>query len=256
MERYNEQHQKNSVPLAGRQIATSLMISKDYRSNILWDGVLDKRIKNWFQDRYGSRAQAMIKLDKGVVEINDDIYQVVYPLIFGSARVYPMTFIQDLTESARRQLGDDAEDTLCKKLLNNLQAYQGIGRLGRECWINIDTSVELMLREQPEWGLAKWESMQAVEKTLKKYIDIKGGAYPYNHNLKELAKIAYGLGLKEIPEALLNSATCSATARYGEISERLHPVYRFPKCPMPLKAKDIFSCIFQNMGILRSKGIT
>lgn len=36
------------------------------------------------------------------------------------------------------------------------------------------------------------------------------------------------------------------------LSERLYQVYRFPKCPMPLKAKDIFSCIFQNMGISRS----
>jgi len=80
---------------------------------------------------------------------------------------------------------------------------------------DIDASVTHIFSNPPQYGLSKWSSLQATEKIIKAYIEEKNNNFPFSHDLKKLAGEAKDLGLRGIPDSLLDLIQCSAGVRYG-----------------------------------------
>jgi HEPN domain-containing protein len=83
-----------------------------------------------------------------------------------------------------------------------------------EARADLRESVEHMFRNEAQFGLSKWASLQAVEKFLKAYIQQQGTTPEPIHILKQLAGTAESLGLRPIPRKVLALAQCSPAARY------------------------------------------
>ena len=82
---------------------------------------------------------------------------------------------------------------------------------------NLTNAVELLFSTPPQYGLSKWESLQAAEKVLKAFISAKGAKFKFTHILEDLALRAELLGLPLIPRAELRDIQCSPQVRYGDI---------------------------------------
>lgn len=80
---------------------------------------------------------------------------------------------------------------------------------------DLQASVTLLVSKPPQYGLSKWEALQATEKFLKALITKKGGTYKFVHDLNGLASNAESLGHPAIPRSGLAKIQCPAGVRYG-----------------------------------------
>lgn len=77
-----------------------------------------------------------------------------------------------------------------------------------------DAVVNHLIGQNADYGLAKWSSMQAVEKVLKYAIESKGIEYGRIHDIYKLSEQVKTLGIDPPSEILLNKVTCSPGIRY------------------------------------------
>ena len=87
--------------------------------------------------------------------------------------------------------------------------------LVRLALIDLDTAVQHLSNERGDRGLARWSSLQAVEKMLKGYIALRNATFKRSHDPGRLTDQAEGLGLPSIARPWLAMVQCSAGARYG-----------------------------------------
>jgi hypothetical protein len=208
---------------------------------------LSKRINQWYKDRYGER----LKVDPCsyiAVMIREDLYKMRLSYFVGQlefiCRPYlmgadlgprmrtdrkPITVnildtIDGLTQNYAQSLRDEELRELAYRYVMGLHAIE-LMKVGAqhftllpEARANMGNAVELMLSTPPQYGLSKWESLQAAEKVLKAFISEHGAKFKFTHVLEDLALSAELLGLPLISRAELREIQCSPQVRYGAIS--------------------------------------
>ena len=86
---------------------------------------------------------------------------------------------------------------------------------GPQAWTDLEASVDCILRRPPEYGVSRWNSLQAVEKFLKTYLQEKRRPFPKSHDLHKLAALANDVGYGGLVPAMSNAVQCGAGVRYG-----------------------------------------
>ena len=88
-------------------------------------------------------------------------------------------------------------------------------------------------------GLAKWSALQATEKSLKGYLQLRTKNFPHGHDLTRVASTAIGHGLPSAVLGWLGQIQCSAGVRYGQ------PV---------VSQDDAFAAHYASLYVLRTVG--
>lgn len=212
---------------------------------------LAAHINKWYDDHYGDRLKIHHGPGSAVLLIRGDPWKIIFPRLYGavtlacdpdleryrnsprvsvgkSPRIYcnvlncieglPERLAKTLTEAERREIINFFKNTL--DILHQLESITDRHYLN-EAMADLQSAVSNILARPPQYGLCKWASLQFIEKLLKAFIQIKGGAVPKHHILQNIAREAEGLGLATVDHGLLSKIQCTAGVRYGEETVKL-----------------------------------
>jgi hypothetical protein len=131
--------------------------------------------------------------------------------------------VEDLTADFARSLTAEEVIKIGAAFVIGMGAYSALRVINdvdyvREAVGDFDAAVFHLVDHQPQPGLSKWASLQAIEKLTKAYIAQKGGTVRFIHSLQRLTDQAITLGLPAPPEQYLADVQCPAGVRYGEVA--------------------------------------
>ncbi len=211
---------------------------------------LMRRVFDWYKRRYGEKMKTDF-LGNIALSIRGEVYKMSF--YYGRGVFYPDCSIETFNKSQKLTSNDGNPPTLnilnliegitddLVKSLTELEIEEilyifNIGHnakyrmnslmdveLIKQAKGNIDAASAHFFSNPSQLGASKWESLQAAEKLLKAYIQLKDINYnnseklkEFGHNLKKLKKKAESLGLPEIPKSTLKLIQCSPSIRYGD----------------------------------------
>lgn len=207
---------------------------------------LTLRIFDWYEERYGEQIEIYFGPGSIILEIRGDLYRVCLPRVYGSAVRFiadPVTHgrdvhpkvthggqvatvnVLDCIEGLQPGLSKELSEQELKRLASDVHRltleFNSIETLfdkgfGPQAQTDLEASVDCILRRPPDYGVSRWNSLQAVEKFLKTYLQEKDRPFPKSHDLHELAALANDVGCGGLVPALLNAVQCGAGVRYGE----------------------------------------
>ncbi|NBZ89801.1 hypothetical protein [Stagnihabitans tardus] len=232
----------------GKQFRISLPLAKlppGAPAELVATSSYTDRIQRWYEDVYGD----LIKVDfsekaKVAVLADGDIWELRVPLFYGTvvievSRNWP---IQTQNMIGAKVLHIDACTSLVGITDARLQHFSegdlnevyGLFAIGLDVQRAFDrfrkadpmfaaaeddwaAAVANMIRQSPNWGHARWASLQMTEKFLKGQIKLVGDVpFKRDHDLmglhEALARSAPGLNLKH----LLADIQCGAGVRYND----------------------------------------
>ena len=202
------------------------------------------RVHDWNEQRYGKRLNIPFHVGRVVLPLRGALYRINCPITYGHVRFVcePSSFgqlrqalgvngpptvnmvdlVEDLTAAIAHSL--TAEEVVRIGVASvaglaahlSLRAISDVGYV-REAIGDLDAAVFHLTEHQPQSGLSKWASLQAVEKLIKAYISQKGKQVKFVHSLRDLYDDATKLGLPPPPHGYVDAVQCSAGVRYGEI---------------------------------------
>lgn len=253
----DEELKAEGVPPVGRPINAILKFGQRFNMSMLFTkpqpGVPDhligswryaESIHEWYEQVYGDK----IKLDpsanaKVAVQADGDLWELKLPIIYG-------TFIP----VAERDIFDEGDAVVGASRVNACKQLSGItparllnfnehdlaevydmfmvgmdvrhaferfaksSHFFKEAQSDWMASVMHMTSQTPNYGQARWSSLQFAEKFMKGLIEVIGDVspIPHTHILQKLhdvlARSIMGLDLTN----LLTNIQCSAAVRYGE----------------------------------------
>jgi len=197
------------------------------------------RINRWYKQKYGER----LKVDPSKripILIRQDVYALRIPLICGTVDVIwdPEQFgttpanssggpvlnlvdqVEGFTKEYARSLTDEERADIADKFHFGFLATDAIYAAPRKRPIpeaigDLEASLMLVLTRPPNYGISKWESLQATEKFIKALITKLGATFKFIHELNSLAAIAESAGAPTVPRSAVSKIQCSAGVRYG-----------------------------------------
>lgn len=257
MEWIDARLRRDNVPFEERSLVALSMIAREFRMELpgwcekreprpgAYGGMdLTIRVVRWIDDRYGARQRMDLRPGRTVVLIRGDVWEAWLPRMLGShvlfasatepsddigtvqvesgppAKYNILDSITDLAPGLRRSLTTAETTEILADFMCAFEDYCLIEQvrdleLARQARHDYEATVHHLLAGAN--GQARWSALQAAEKMLKAFIASAGEKPPFTHELKRVAKEAVGLGLGEIPKALLASAQCDPAVRYGDL---------------------------------------
>lgn len=211
-----------------------------HESAELWP--ISARIFDWYEKRYGDRLKLDFSPGRMVVLVEEDLWVLRLPRIYGSAEIVvsreiqprqsdpkgrPLRFnvVEALEEMPQHRVAalQDAELAhIHEKFILGMQAFSVLEgtasqhELIRSALADVAAAVEHLMATPPQFGLSKWSSLQASEKALKAAIELAGGAYSSTHVLSTLTKQAVASGIINRWNDLIPHIQCSPGIRYGD----------------------------------------
>lgn len=220
MQEIDAELKANDVPIQGRFLAGLTAITKKFKCGLSWESEEAQIINNWFVQTYGDKLKINWDVGKTIIQIKGDIYSVKLPRVFGQVKVNTLEWIEKATPKLLRSLSDAELNIIGNQIFSHFNAYTKMEKMPRENIIDLDTSVSHLINQNPQYGLSRWASLQASEKTLKDYIKKKGGVFPKGgkdgHDISKLTMIAEQHGLPAVSKTLISSVQCPASVRYSE----------------------------------------
>lgn len=215
------------IPIAGRRDAA--MPGKEN-----WQ--LTDRVFGWYDLRYGESLKIDPSRGRFFTEIYGDLWIVRIPLVLGSGVFYASAildtdkqhgryniadFIDNFTDELRRSLTQPQEAFLINQFRIAFDVLpwmeeQSSDSLYKSALADIEASVDSATRQRHDFGLSKWSSLQATEKTLKAAIYDVGGEFSNTHSLRKLIEEATRFGLTLNMESDVEHIQCGPGIRYGD----------------------------------------
>lgn len=232
----------------GNRFRISLPIAKlppGAPAELVATSVYTDRIHRWYEEVYGD----LIKTDfsekaKVAVLADGDIWEMRIPLIYGTVvieakrdlpshvgnrivtqvlNVNACASLKGITEARLQHFSDNDLNEVYGLFVVGLDVRDAFKRFRKsdpmfaaaeEDWF---AAVAHMTNQSPNWGQARWSSLQMTEKFMKGMIAIIGDhEVPWGHKLKEphdvLAKSIRGLDLRH----LIADIQCDASVRYND----------------------------------------
>jgi hypothetical protein len=228
---------------------------------------LAARVSHWFRARYGDQldedlgpgrvafrlrggrwafrlpgfiveTQMLVRAGAGDSELPKELEGQEYADIdiFDYAENGPSNIALSLTSTER--------DELVSTFLLGYEALARLKQWDEETLIahalaDNDTCVFHLTAPSPAAGLAKWSALQATEKALKGYLQLRTKSFPHGHDLTKVANAAIAQGLSSAMLAWLKEIQCSAGVRYGETM---------------VSQNDAFAAHYASLRVLRTVG--
>lgn len=200
---------------------------------------LGAAIIDWYDENYGDRLKVDMKPGRVVVRLDGDLYVIGIPRLFGSiafgvsrdflpertafrggGHCNIIQLVEHMTPAKAARLSDTdlkaAEEAFIVGLWASYTLETTAHALMTSAQADVATAVTALLDRHDRSGQSKWASLQAAEKTLKAAIALKGGDFPFTHDLARLASLLSELGIVIEIKPLLAAIQCTPGIRYGE----------------------------------------
>jgi hypothetical protein len=240
----DEQLRASNSNLFGREILGWGIFCQKFNLTMAMHDPLATRIFDWFSRQYGDRLKGDLDFGKTVAQIRHDVYPLRLPRLYGTAFVHcdptlsKETFGPELTVNSggvkTNLLGclqgvtpAFIQSLTDKECIDLLEVYRrgvvGYSRMSdcqgapysKEALDDLHQSARHITDHNPNYGLSRWASLQAVEKVLKSFIEQRGKTFDKDHKLAKLAGVAVSAGLPAPDPQLLAKVHCTADVRYA-----------------------------------------
>jgi hypothetical protein len=198
---------------------------------------LSRRILDWVEARYGERLKIDSTLGAAVAVLRGDAWLIRIPMMLGDVQIvynrdltkdYPNTggalnavqMVKGMTAAVAKSLSKEELNSIhaafepAKSAFVQLLDLTYRFPLAEVARVDLMNAAEICVRDPQRRGLSRWYSLQAVEKLLKLYIEIRGQTYPKTHDLIALSTRAAELGGSALDDVDLRAVQCSAGIRY------------------------------------------
>lgn len=202
---------------------------------------LSERVFRWFAERYGERLNLDTDFGHSVLLLRGDavrfrcarfygrVLEICCPELvqpkFGEIGINrpaisnAVWLLSGVTPSYAASLSKNEREEVLNTVVRAKVLSARIVDAGDQTYLpearaDLGTSVNQIMFSDPQFGLSKWSSLQAVEKFLKAYIAQRGAAFRRVHDVNELADHAESLGLRPLERAVLGLIQCRAEVRY------------------------------------------
>jgi len=208
---------------------------------------LSAHIFAWFDAKYGDRLKVDYSIGAAVYLLRGDPWTVSFPSVYGTVRLicepdlsqkFPsisvskpgeqfqppllniFTCIRDIPQTLISKLSFDESQRFMNFFVRGHNAFNILSDLGKTHSLANAAKYDLTMATRnccnspAQLEQSKWLSLQGVEKSLKLFIEKKGGSFPHTHKLVRLVEIANTLGLPPIDSNLIDSVQCDAGIRY------------------------------------------
>lgn len=246
--RTDQRLRSTGCPIPARPMRAILEMAREYRlplplapipeyaehpSSSYW--AISKQVFDWFEDRYQDKLKVDVTLGTTVVDLDGDLWTVRLPLLLGTGTFVVVQLgvelptgmynilhlVEGLTETHARSLSQNALADLHDAFqfaffaLAALEGSKG-NRLLDAARADIAATVLHLTSPRPQYGAARWASLQVAEKTMKAAIELAGHTFSRTHDLKTLEARLQRCGIRADIGALLPQLQCAAKVRYGE----------------------------------------
>ncbi|GMV29157.1 MAG: hypothetical protein AMXMBFR59_12820 [Rhodanobacteraceae bacterium] len=208
---------------------------------------LSGHISKWLEDRYGDRMKLDFSLGYTAIAIRNDAWLMKIPLVLGRVQaVCDRNLAEDSPTMKVYKPGEDATPLQMNVLRLLHQFPQGLanqlttaelkfvlhvfmeslacfryfdGTYRKENLVvmamsDLTSSARRAAGTPEEYGMSRWDSLQAAEKLLKFFLTQRGQSFPKSHNLADLFTLAASAGLPMPPKSFIDSIQCDAGVRY------------------------------------------
>lgn len=222
MQEIDDELRTAEVPIPWRPMAALSLVTKRFPGSFLIMGSSeDEEMNAWFRERYGDQLKIDYSKYGGetVVPIKGDPYLVKVPFIAGRQTVNPFKWVRNVPPALWGRLSEAEIDAIAVRIM---AAAASLGLINAYipsvALPNLSSAIYGIMMMPPSPGLSRFESLQAVEKSLKHFVAGRGGNPPRGgknaHDLGFLADQAEALGLPSIDRAKLGHVQCSPAVRY------------------------------------------
>lgn len=239
-------HQRpiNALGEISKRFSIPLPITKP-KSEFQHDSIsywpVSERIYKWYKLQYGDRLKVDPSLGRMVILIEEDMWLMKFPRIFGTVSFTvsrtiisdrmrtdgsPVVFnvvdaIENLPKSRVATLPDNELEHILEKFILGYEAFGILTassgyELVKLAMADIFVAAEHLLGQHKNYGQSKWSSLQAAEKLFKAAISSAGGNYSNTHNLEKLSRQAESVKIKSDYHSLIPYIKCTPGIRYGE----------------------------------------
>lgn len=183
-----------------------------------------QRISRWYDEHYGSRQKVDLSPGATILIIRGEPWKCVFPRVYGHVQVDLRRQIQDLPSKLAESLTPEEIKQLVTlfRLRLELSRRMEDSRLKylAEAREDLVYGVTDVCKVPPNLPMAKLFFSHAAEKSLKGFIDWKGGRIAKHHRLIDHTQQAEDLGLPEVPRVVIDALFCPGSAKYGEYEVR------------------------------------
>jgi hypothetical protein len=224
------------------------------REDLVKTSVYTAQIHKWYEQVYGDLIKVDFSQKARVAVLADgDIWEMRIPLLFGHAVIEATREVSGqqtnkIGTSVIRMNASDALTGITGARLEHfsdadLSEVYGLFHVGLDVRHTFDrfrkshqkfveaeddwaTAVNLMTNQSPNWGQARWASLQMCEKFMKGMISIIGDVpEKQGHNLNDLHD-ALAVSIRALDlKHLLADVQCPAAVRYGEAPSTREQAY-------------------------------
>jgi len=237
---------KEQIPLGIRPMQELLTLSQRLKIRISSrpEDETYKVVINWFARKYGARLKRDYDIGVMAILIRKDLFKMTLPLVYGEVQivvdpnvelrnrvqksagqdpavVYVLNCIEGLSNAHARELSAIEMKELLLYYSWGAGAFQSIALFSgspytREALKDLRSAVEHLFGDPQACGRSKWASLQAAEKLLRAYIAHRGGIMDRDHDLLQLARDAYALGLPALNPDNLEILKCDPGVLFGK----------------------------------------
>ncbi len=241
---------QRSDRVPGRELRGIALFVRRFKVQIDNRHPLTRRIIGWFSHMYGARLGIDLDFGQTVALVNGEICKMRGARFFGNMLLVcspvaidvslkaqtpigtiPVTNllagkIEGVTLELASRLSQTECDSILKAYKRMFLAFAGLeaslgNRYGStdapyitEAMHDLRSSSQSMIGSRPNYGQAKWDSLQAVEKVVKSCIVEKGATPPRSHDVADLCRMAVRTGVPAVDPALIAFVQCPAAVRY------------------------------------------
>ena len=243
MSEIDQELRAESDRIPGRELRAWGAFCIRYSISMSMNDARATRIFDWFKNLYGERLNVDWDFGQTAVDIQGDLYGLRCVHFYGTMYAVCSPSLLNIRAQHRTQNGTtrtiinllDHVQSLTPTLAQRLSAeacgeilrayslvFLSFSRLMgapetvfvKEILDDLRTSASMLLGRSPNYGLSNWASLQAVEKTLKSFISIRGQEPRKIHKLKPLVEDALTLGLPNPDLTLIDTVQCEPEVRY------------------------------------------
>jgi hypothetical protein len=229
LEEIDEELRRKGIPISYRPIhamgLAAQRLDTDYQT-------IEARVLDWFSSAYGPQVESNFRLlgrmpiilrqELYVMSIIPRITPQPLPEFDWSLNAGPQ-LLKSLSGEEKAHIEDKLQ--LGWTCFSELAPLFCDRALPTETTVDLDTSLDQLIRQDGlAYGLSKWASLQAAEKTLKAFLRSRDedNTPPFTHDIERLHRLAVDQGMLDLsdyrlPEGrLLSLIACTARVRYGE----------------------------------------
>lgn len=182
-----------------------------------------ENISNWVIKFFGDRMNISYGLQRIAYEINRIVYLLFIPIL-PVEKILLTQAVEGLTEEMARSLSDKKIQIMEEKYNTLNVNIRKINIFEATTISHLETATQKLYSGAAHYALAKWESLQFVEKAMKEVLSKldrhqKGAD---GHDIKGVLHDTWkGCGLPPLPGDLLENVMCSPAMRYEKTLQPL-----------------------------------